>query len=121
MFIVKAILQARTEYIVYFLLAAWLEALEHDGHAQAVPLEAKRLPVRDAGDVKRRLAAVREKLDRHAAFSPAEVRALEDAAAALSVACQQLRELSAGPETAQLRKPYARLPAGALARLSQVA
>jgi len=121
LFIVKAILQARTEYIVYFLLAAWLEALEHDGHAQAVPLEAKRLPVRDAGDVKRRLAAVREKLDRHAAFSPAEVRALEDAAAALSVACQQLRELSAGPETAQLRKPYARLPAGALARLSQVA
>jgi hypothetical protein len=120
LFIVKAILQARTEYIIYFLLAAWLEALEHDGRARAVPLEAKRLPVRGAGDVSRRLAAVREKLDRHAAFTPAEASALEDAAAALSVACLQLRELSTGRETAQLRKPYARLPANVPARLSQV-
>ena len=121
MFIVTAILQARTEFIVYFLLAAWLEALEHDGRARAVPLAAKRLPVRGAGDVSRRLAAVREKLDRHTAYAPAEACALEDAAAALSVACQQLRELSAGRETAQLRKPYSRHPAGAPARLSRVA
>ena len=121
MFIVKAILRARSEFIVYFLLSAWLEALEHDGHARAVPPEAKRLPVRGARDVNRRLAAVRKKLDRHAAFAPAEEHALEDAAAALSVACQQLRELSAVRETAGLRKPYARLTAGAPMRLSRVA
>ncbi len=121
MFIVKAILLARTDFIVYFLLSAWLEALEHDGRARAVPPEAKRLPVRGARDLTRRLAAVREKLDRPAAFTPEETSALEDAAAALSVACQQLRELSAGRQTAELRKPYARLSVSASAPLSRVA
>jgi hypothetical protein len=105
LFIVRAIVLARSKYIVYFLLSAWLEALEHKGRARALPREAKKLPLRGRADVSRRLAVVRNALDRGSASAHADVRALEDAAAALSVACEQLRELSAGSETADLRRP----------------
>ena len=100
MFIIKAILLARTEIIVYFLLSSWLEALEHDGRARAIPLEAKKLPIRGPEDVHRRVSLVREQLDKHEASTPSDLRALESAAAALIVACEQLRDLSAGRQTA---------------------
>ena len=107
MFIIRALVLARTKYIVYFLLSAWLEALEHKQSARAIPAAAKELPLRGQADVTRRLAAVRDELEQSSASAPADVRALEDAAAALSVACEQLRELSAGNEAADLRKPAA--------------
>ena len=99
MFIIQAILTARTEHIVYFLLAAWLEALEHDGHANAVPVEAKELPLRGHADVKRRLALLRQKLDRTQKYTAADLRRLRDVAAAFSVACERLREFSDRLET----------------------
>ena len=93
MFIVQAILRARTELIVYFLLSTWLDSLEHKRGARAIPPAAKRLPIRGARDVRRRLEVVREKLDARSESAPGDLRALEEAAAALSVACEQLREL----------------------------
>ena len=102
MFIIEAILTARTEHIVYFLLAAWLEALEHDGHANAVPVEAKELPLRGHADVKRRLALLRQKLDRTQKYAAADLRRLRDVAAAFSVACERLRELSGRLEPATI-------------------
>ena len=101
MYIVQAIVLARTQYVVYFLLSAWLEALEHSGSARAIPREAKQLPLRGPTDVSRRLAVVRDKLGRRSVSAPDDLRALEDAAAALSVACEQLRDLSA---TAAIRQ-----------------
>lgn len=105
MFIIKAILLARTEYIVYFLLSSWLEALEHGGRARAIPFEAKKLPIRGPGDVRRRVSLVREQLDQRSASAPSDLRELERAAAALSVACEQLRELSGRRETANPDTP----------------
>ena len=98
MFIIQAIVRAKTEIIVYFLLSAWLESLVHDGSARAIPRAATRLPVRGARDVRRRLGVVRETLGARSAGSPADLRTLEDAAAALAVACEQLRELQSGEE-----------------------
>jgi len=95
LFIIQALLRARTELIVYFLLSSWLDSLEHDGSARAIPRAAKQLPVRGERDVRRRLAVVREKLDARSPSAPADLRALEEAAAALGVACAQLRELQA--------------------------
>ena len=92
-FIVQAILRARTELIVYFLLSSWLDSLEHKRGARAIPSAAKRLPIRGARDVRRRLEVVRQKLDARSESAPGDLRALEEAAAALSVACEQLREL----------------------------
>ena len=90
---------ARTEYIVYFLLSSWLDTLEHNGRARAIPLGAKKLPIRGAGDVRRRVTLVREHLDRSSASTPLDLRELENAAAALSVACEQLRELARPQKT----------------------
>jgi hypothetical protein len=104
--IIRAILLARTEYIVYFLLSSWLEAVEHDGRARAIPFEAKRLPIRGAGDVRQRMSLVREQLDRSSASAAYDVRELESAAAALSVACEQLRELARPQKT----RPVTPLP-----------
>ena len=95
MFIIEAILLARTQYVVYFLLSAWLEELEQDGSARMLPPEARQVPVRGAGDLSRRVAAVREKMVDRTQGSDTELHALREAAAALSVACERLRELSA--------------------------
>ena len=98
MFIIQAILRARTELLVYLLLSSWLDSLEHKRGARAIPSAAKRLPIRGARDVRRRLGVVREKLDAGAAATPGDLRALEEAAAALGVACEPLRELQGGEE-----------------------
>src|SRR5688572_17362206 len=94
MFIVQAIVRAKTELIVYFLLSAWLESIDHDGRARAIPTRAKALPIRGMNDVRRRLALVREKIGERSAGSASDLHALEEAAAALSVACEQLRTLT---------------------------
>lgn len=103
MFIIQAILLARTKCIVYFLLTSWLEGLQHDGRTHAILFKAIKLPIRGPGDVSRRVSLVREQLDRHLASAPSDLRALECTAAALSVACEQLRKLSGGRETRSVR------------------
>jgi len=105
MFIVQAIVRARTELIVYFLLSSWLDALDHDGRARAIPAKAKQLPIRGLRDVRQRLAAVREKIGQRSASSPSDMRSLEDAAAALSVACEQLRNLATEDEPTPADQP----------------
>ena len=74
MFIVRAILRARTECIVYFLLSSWLESLEHRGRSRSVPRLARQLPVHGSRDVRRRLSLVREKLDQSSTTAPAEMK-----------------------------------------------
>jgi len=91
--IIQALRSARSEYVVYFLLSAWLEVLDHNGRGRHLPAEVKLMPVRDARDVYTRLQAVRERLVSGAAVAPENVRALQDAAAALAVACDKLCEL----------------------------
>jgi hypothetical protein len=94
LFIVQALLLARTEYIVYFLLSTWLESIAHSGSARGMPHEIKALPVRDAADLSRRFAVVRQELCRRDLRTRLNVRALRHAAAVLGVACEKLRELS---------------------------
>ena len=94
MFIVQALLLARTEYIVYFLLSTWFESLAHNGSGGRIPDEVKAFPLRDAADLSRRLAVVRQELCRRELHTHPNVRALRDAAAVLAVACEKLRELS---------------------------
>ena len=92
-FITQSILVAKTEHVVYFMLAAWVETLAHKGGAAAIPEDARRLPLRGLSDVKRRLALVLEKLDR-GAVSAVEADMLRIAAATFGVACERLIELS---------------------------
>ena len=111
MFIIEAILVAKTEHVVYFMLSAWLETLEHRGGASAIPVEVKRLPIRGLTDVRRRLACVREKLDRDA-VPAAEADILRIAAATFGVACEKLREFAVAATlrdlgTGMLRSPRA--------------
>jgi len=92
--IIQALRAARSAYVVYFLLSAWLEALEHNGRARHLPLDVTRWPVRDGNDVYDRMRSVRQRLASGADTRPESVRALQDAAAALAVACDKLRELT---------------------------
>jgi hypothetical protein len=92
--IIQALRAASSEYVVYFLLAAWLESLEHGGRARCMPADARRLRIRDAHDVYARLRAIRERLVSGTEASPENARVLQDAAAAFAVACERLRELT---------------------------
>jgi hypothetical protein len=107
LFIIQAILQARTEYVVYFLLSAWLESLGRKRYARSIPLEARQLPVHGIDDLSRRLTVVRERLECDRYGNDAEVRALTHAAAALSVACEKLRELVPVKSAVRLRRLFA--------------
>ena len=93
MIIVDAIRRARTEYVVYFLLSAWLETLVHTGRARALPADAARFPVREGREVPRRLHLIREKLACEKDIAPQGARVLEDAASAFAVARDKLRDL----------------------------
>ena len=75
MFIVQAILRARSPHVVYFLLASWLYTLGRDQRARVIPAEARKLPIDGAADVRRRVSVVREELDRLTAHI-AQARAL---------------------------------------------
>jgi hypothetical protein len=91
--IVDAIRRARTEYVVYFLLSAWLETLAHTGRARALPAEAAQLPVRGSVDVRRRLRLIRDKLASGNDMAPQGMRVLQDAACALDAARFKLSHL----------------------------
>lgn len=91
--IIQALLTARSEYTVSLLLVTWLESLEHSGVARVLPWETRVLPIGGAHDLRTRLALVREAIqERHA--SGGDLRTLTEAAAAFSVACEQLRKLA---------------------------
>jgi hypothetical protein len=97
LFIVQAILKARTEIIVYFLLSSWLEGLGRDGRAKrTIPPEATRLPIQGERDLRRRVSLVREQIEGHPDTTLSDLRMLEEAAATLSVASEQVRDLLAG-------------------------
>ena len=97
MFIVQAILKARTEIIVYFLLSSWLEAIGRDGRAKrTLPSEATKLPIQGERDLRRRVSLVRERIEREPDTARSDLRLLEEAAATLSVAAEQIRDLLAG-------------------------
>jgi hypothetical protein len=94
LFIVQAILKARTEIIVYFLLSSWLESLGRDARARrTIPSDARKLPINGARDLERRLSLVRGQFERQPQSAARELRMLEEAAATLSVASEQIREL----------------------------
>ena len=94
MIIIDALKLASTEHVVYFLLTAYVETVEHRGPAaRALPKEAKRMPVRDADDVVRRLQALRSK--RPATHAPREAKIVDEVIAAFSAAAEKLRALGA--------------------------
>jgi hypothetical protein len=88
--IIDAIRRARTEYVVHFLLSAWLETLQHTGRARAFPAGVT-LPIRDSRDVGHRLRRIRRKLAHDADTPPQSRRVLEDAARAFAVAWDRLK------------------------------
>jgi len=98
MFIVEALLRARTRYAVFFLITAWLETRGRRDAARALPNETTALPLRGENDIRRRIAWVRDKLEERDAAG-ADLAALMEAAAALSVACERLRELTSEATT----------------------
>lgn len=94
MIIIDALKLAASEHIVYFLLTAYVETVEHRGvAARAVPEDAKRMPVRDAGDVMHRLSLLRSR--RAATTAPREARMIDEVAAAFSAAADRLCTLPA--------------------------
>ena len=94
MIIIDALRLAANEHIVYFLLTAYVETVEHRGAAaRAVPEDARRMPVRDAGDVMRRLSVLRSK--RATTTAPREVRMIDEVVAAFSAAADRLCTLPA--------------------------
>jgi hypothetical protein len=59
--IIDAIRLAHTEHIVYFLLTAYVETLEHyDSVRSSLPARVKRLPMAGKKDVVERLRALRD-------------------------------------------------------------
>jgi hypothetical protein len=89
--IIDAIRRARTDYVVYFLLSAWLETLQHTGRARAFPEGVTSLPVRSGRDVIHRWRLIRKKLARIDDTEPQRRRVLEDAARAFAVAWERLK------------------------------
>ena len=47
MIIIQALRSARSEYVVYFLLSAWLEVLDHNGRGRHLPAEVKLMVERE--------------------------------------------------------------------------
>jgi hypothetical protein len=94
MIIIDALKLASSEHVVYFLLTAYVETVEHRGLAsRALPKEAKRMPVRDADDIMRRLRVLQAK--RPAANARREAKMIDDVVAAFSAAAEKLRALGA--------------------------
>ena len=59
MIITHALIDAENEYVVYFLLTSYIEALNHlDAPRTALPPEVMRLPFRDKADLNARVAAL---------------------------------------------------------------
>src|SRR5215218_1919607 len=89
MIIIDALKLAASEHIVYFLLTAYVETVEHRGAAaRAVPEDATRMPVRDASDVMRRLRVLR--WTRAATTAPREAKMIDEVLSAFSAAADRL-------------------------------
>ena len=103
MIIIDALKLATTEHVVYFLLTAYVETVEHSGpSARALPKEARRMPVRDASDVVRRLRVLQVK--RSSFKVPREVRLIDEVVSAFSAAADRLRALGARISSPRVRE-----------------
>jgi hypothetical protein len=103
MIIIDALKLAKTEYVVYFLLTAYVETVGHRGAASRVlPKEARRMPVRDADDVARRLRVLRTK--RGAFKARRDVKAIDEAVSAFGAAFERLRALGARLSPPRMRE-----------------
>ena len=97
MTIVNAIRLAHTEHVVYFLLTAYVETLDHhDSVRSSLPAPVKRLPMAGKIDVVERLRALRDAAVAHAQ-SACNVRVvIQEAVEVFSAAVQRLRTLQTG-------------------------
>jgi hypothetical protein len=98
MMIIDAIKNAETEHVVFFLLTAYLEAVDYLDSRFGLPAPVKRLPVSHRNDVRNRARVLHRALN---AAGAAEGRALiEEAAGVFNAAWQRLailgRALKAG-------------------------
>ena len=106
MIIINALNRAASEHIVYFLLTAYVETVEHRGpDARAVPEDARRMPVRDANDVFRRLRALRSK--RATTTAPREARMIDEVVSAFSAAADRLCSLLPTRPSRRLHESHA--------------
>ena len=80
MMIIEAIETAKTNHVVYFLLAAYVETLGfYDSSRSGLPARVKNLPVRGRADVRERLRALRG-LVANSTDCPRDVRRVVDEA-----------------------------------------
>jgi hypothetical protein len=102
MIIIDALKLAKTEHVVYFLLTAYIETVGHRGAtARVLPKEARRMPVRDADDVARRLRVLRGK--RGGFKARRNAKAIDEVVSAFSAAAERLRALGARISPSRMR------------------
>ncbi|HEX2827635.1 MAG TPA: hypothetical protein VHP37_14885 [Burkholderiales bacterium] len=118
MIIIDALKLAASEHIVYFLLTAYVETVEYrGGAARAVPEDATRMPVRDAGDVMRRLSLLRSR--RAVTTAPRDAKMIDEVTSAFSAAADRLCTLPAVRSSRRLhdsREPICRTRASTVRR-----
>ena len=109
MVLTEAIKSARTEHVVYFLLAAYVETLDYfDPLRSSLPQSVKKLPIEGLADVVERLGAVRAAILER---TPCETRArllFMEAVDVFTAASQRLRTLQ------QSGREFERAPHGLL-------
>jgi hypothetical protein len=85
--ITDVITQANTQYVIYFLLAAYLESLDHLSMTLGLPAWVKRFPIHGLDDVDERLAFflhTAKKMGNGASWEPAIVDEAADVFGAAS-------------------------------------
>ena len=99
--ITDAIQLARTEYVVYFLLTAYVEARTHAGRRSPLPEEVKCFPIAGKADVHDRLRVLRQSLAAHACASDAYA-AIREAIDVLTAALQRVTVLESSGESLEI-------------------
>ena len=94
MVLTEAIRTAKTEHVVYFLLAAYVETLDYfDPLRSSLPESVKKLPIDGKADVVERLRALRAVAYEHAHGETRSRLLLDEAADVFTSASQRLRAL----------------------------
>ena len=91
MIIIDALKLAKTEHVVYFLLNAYIEAVDYMDATRGLPEQAKRLPVRGIEDVARRVRVLRAMRKRSGPHRAAEAGMIDEALTAFGAAAERLR------------------------------
>lgn len=91
--ITDAIKHAQTKHVVYFLLTAYVEAVDHIDRKRGLPKPVKRLPIAGRGDVNERLGVLRDVLTTPVVRPSDDTPMLKEAADVFSVASEQLETL----------------------------